>query len=97
MSQTRTKKPQLRKTLDISKSKSQENQEDNTNSNYKRTPVENTPFVIISTETHAVHMGNYRISDFFATYEQAIEDTKRNDVERICQIVEIVTNFKLKQ
>lgn len=58
----------------------------------ERTPVENTPFMIMSVEEgHFLTIGAHRLNEtLFETIEEALEDAKRMDWNRLTQIMLII-------
>jgi len=63
------------------------------------TVYEGKPFNIVhDKESNKYFVGskNGRMSELLETYEEAVNDSKRNDIERIMQIVGIITEHTLK-
>ena len=59
--------------------------------------IKGTPFVTVKyNEQFFVALGNYRISEYFATIEEALDDAKRDDWDRRFQCMEIVFLTMLK-
>lgn len=59
--------------------------------------VENNFFPIIKdklTNTYSVIFGTNRISEWFDTFEEAVSDSKRNDINRIITIMQLMYNIK---
>jgi len=66
----------------------------------KRTPVNNTPFVIVSnTETneHFGTIGDLRITKIFNNKKEATEKTIEMTWDRIIQVIDIIYKFKNEQ
>lgn len=60
--------------------------------------IKGTPFTIARHKTEwYVLIGKYRITEGFATKEEAIEDSKRTDWERHLQIIDVVLKNNKKQ
>jgi hypothetical protein len=57
----------------------------------ERENVENTPFTIYKHEKEwFVLIGMYRLSESFKTKEEALEDAKRTDWERMMQVMGVM-------
>lgn len=51
------------------------------------------PILHVKKEGYAVLLGRKRISEFFEKMEEAIQDSKRNDVDRIITIIQIINEI----
>lgn len=62
------------------------------------TKVENTPFTIVEAEEGVYTvLGKYRISENLGTLENALEDAKRTDWERMMQVMGVmIENYNEK-
>lgn len=72
----------------------------NTNSaDYEKWEVGNTPFTIVKElDKYLVVIGKYRVSEDLATKEEAEEDAKRVDWDRMMQVMGImIENYEEKQ
>lgn len=82
------------KTTDLGNSQTNVNEQDKQDSSeqiMKYEHVEGTPFTVISHEKgHTVMIGKYRLSDDYHFEDEALEDAKRMDWDRIMQVMGVM-------